>query len=166
MVTARSLCPPPASGRRRIEQDTGRISRRRLGGGLHGIQSAEASRVLLFLDDGGGRGRASRHLIHIRVAASPRPHPRSRITSSTSAMAYFSACMSRLRARRRRMAQSQTLEAFYDATVSKAAMMPMPPCSPTSRHGASRHFSSSCIGEASCGTTRWLSVATTSDGLG
>ena len=76
MVAARSLCPPPASGRRRIEQDSGYIHRRRLGGGLHGIQSAVASRVLLFLDDGGGRGRAARHLVHIRVAASPRRHPR------------------------------------------------------------------------------------------
>ena len=57
-------------------QDTSFFRWRRLSGGLHGIQSAAASRVLLFLDDGGGRGRAARHLIHIRVAASPRRHPR------------------------------------------------------------------------------------------
>ena len=76
MFAARSLCPPPASGRRRIEQDTGCISRCRLGGGLHGIQSAAASRVLLFLNDGGGRGCAARHLVHIRIAVSPHQHPR------------------------------------------------------------------------------------------
>ena len=89
---------------------------------------------------------------------SPRPHPRSRITSSTSAAASFSACMSRLRAPRRWMAQLQTLEALYDAAASRAATMPVPPCSPTSRLGASQHSFSSCIGEASCGTTRWLSA--------
>ena len=76
MVVARSLCPPPASGRRRIMQDTGCIRRRCLSGGLHGIQSAAASRVLLLLDDGGRRGRAACHLVDIRVAASPRRHPR------------------------------------------------------------------------------------------
>jgi len=69
MVTARSLCPPPASGRRRIVQDTDCTRRRLLGGGLHEIQSAEASRVLLLLNDGGGRGRAGRHLVDIHVAA-------------------------------------------------------------------------------------------------
>ena len=57
-------------------QDTDCIRRRRLGGGLHGIQSAAASHVLLLLDDGGGQGRAGRHLVDIRVAASPRRHPR------------------------------------------------------------------------------------------
>ena len=76
MVAARSLCPPPASGRRAIEQDIGCIRWRRIGGGLHGIQSAAASRVLLFLDDGGGQVRVACHLVHIRVAASPRRHPR------------------------------------------------------------------------------------------
>ena len=44
-------------------QDTGCIRRRRLGSGLHGIQSAVASRVLLLLDDGGGRGGAGHRLI-------------------------------------------------------------------------------------------------------
>ena len=166
MVAARSLCPPPASGRRRIVQDTGCIRWRRLGGGLHGIQSAAASRVLLLLDDGGGRARAARHLVNIRIAASPRRHPCSHVTSLTSGAATFSACMSRLHARRRWMAKSQTLEALYDAAASRAATMPVPPCSPTSRRGASRHSSSSCIGEASCGTTRWLNAATASDGLG
>ena len=75
MVATRSLCPPPASGRIRIKQDTGCIRRRRLGGDLHGIKSAAASYVLLLLDDGGGRGRVARHLVYIRVAASPRRHP-------------------------------------------------------------------------------------------
>ena len=97
---------------------------------------------------------------------SPRPRLRSCITLSTSIAASFSASMSRLRAHRRRMVQSQTLEALYDAAASRAATMPVPPCSPTSRRGASRHSSSSCIGEASCGTTRWLSAATAFDGLG
>ena len=41
---------------------------RRLGGGLHGSQVAADSRVLLLLDDGGGRGRAGRHFVDIRVA--------------------------------------------------------------------------------------------------
>ena len=79
---------------------------------------------------------------------------------------FFPACMSRLRACRRRMAQSQTLEALYDAAASRAATMPVPLCNPTSRRGASRHSSSSCIGEARCRTTCWLSAATASDGLG
>ena len=56
-------------------QDTGCIRRRRLGDGLHGIQSAAASHVLLLVDDGGRWGRAGRHLVDIRVAASPHRHP-------------------------------------------------------------------------------------------
>ena len=49
-------------------QDTSCIRRCRLGDGLHEIQSAAASRVLLLLDDGSGRGRAGRHLVDIRIA--------------------------------------------------------------------------------------------------
>ena len=53
-------------------QDTDFIRWRRLSGGLPRIQLATASRVLLLLDDVSGRGRAGRHLVDIRVAASPR----------------------------------------------------------------------------------------------
>ena len=48
-------------------QDTDCIRRRRLSGGLHGIQLAAASRVLLLLDDGGGRGGASHRLVALRA---------------------------------------------------------------------------------------------------
>lgn len=74
--------------------------------------------------------------------------------------------MVQLRACWWRMAQSQALKALYDAAVSRAATMPVLPCSPTSQHWASRHSSSSCIGANSCGTTRWLSAETASDVLG
>lgn len=57
-------------------QDTGYLLWRHLGGGLHGIQSAVASHVLLLLDDGGEQGRAGRHLVNIHVAASPCRHRR------------------------------------------------------------------------------------------
>ena len=53
-----------------------------------------------------------------------------------------------------------------DTGGARAVTMPVPPCSLTSRRGASRHSSSSCIGEANCETTCWLSVATATDGLG
>ena len=67
MVAARSLCPPPASGRRRIVQDTGCLCWRRLGSGLYGIPVAAASCVLLLLDDGGGCGGAGHRLATLRA---------------------------------------------------------------------------------------------------
>ena len=40
---------------------------RRLGGGLHGTQAGVASRVLLLLNDGGGRGGAGHRLIALHA---------------------------------------------------------------------------------------------------
>ncbi len=52
---------------KRIRQDTCCVRRCRLRGGLHGTQATAASRVLLLLDDGGGRGGAGHRLIALHA---------------------------------------------------------------------------------------------------
>ena len=96
--------------KRRTGQDTDCVRRRRLDGGLHGIQQATASPVFYFSS--------------IMVA-----NTKALATDSllSTYLASISICMARPQAR----------EAWYDAASSTVATLPMPPCSPPARHSSS-----------------------------
>lgn len=89
-------------------QDTDCALRRRLSGGLHGTQAMAASRVLILLDHGRGRGRIVSHLLDAFFFL--RGHG---ADTESSTMDGTVACTG----------------GTVQCGIIEAVMMPMPPCS-------------------------------------
>ncbi|KAE8805021.1 hypothetical protein D1007_19044 [Hordeum vulgare] len=87
---------------------------------------------LLFLIDGGMRGRVCRRVVDLREAS------------------FFLRRRARFHQHWWRMVRSQAREERYDTASSMVATMPVSPCSPTCRPGATRHPTTSWLGAASC----------------